>query len=141
MEGDCPQAGDVRSAEFRLYAVAHFLRGVVGISEGEYFRRASLAVANEGRDATRQNGGFARAGPGNHQQRTVHVLDGFRWRSSGVTAAARAVDFETAIECRITEEGVNPAVRNLASGEFGEGDGCGRDRRRFGSEDSVAQRC
>jgi 3-hydroxyisobutyrate dehydrogenase-like beta-hydroxyacid dehydrogenase len=37
---------------------------------------------------------------------------GYALMFGGSAAAARAVDVETAIACRITEEGVNPAVRN-----------------------------
>jgi hypothetical protein len=37
-----------------------------------------------------------------------------RWRSSGVTEAARAVDFVEAINPRIAERHVNLVVRNFA---------------------------
>ena len=83
-------------------------------------------------DAAGENGGLARARAGDNQDGTVDVLDGLPLALVRPLADARAVDFD-AITCRITEEVVNPAVRNLASGELGERYGGGCDSRCFGS--------
>ena len=55
----------------------HQLGGrVASVGDGQDFVRPGGFAANEMSDAARQHRGLARPGAGDHQHRTVHVLDG-----------------------------------------------------------------
>ena len=62
--------------QFRAHALLHFGGGVVGVGERKNFVRAGVALANQVGDALREDGSLAGAGAGNHQHRSMNVLDG-----------------------------------------------------------------
>jgi hypothetical protein len=71
-----PHAGDAR-AQQRLDPPAHFFRRFVGERDGEDFVRLRVTVADEIRDAARDDARLAGARARENQQRPADVQDRF----------------------------------------------------------------
>ena len=76
MKGASLQAVDGGTLQFLADAGQHLRGGIVGVGERKNFVRAGVTFADEVGHALREHGGLPRAGPGNHQHRTMNVFDG-----------------------------------------------------------------
>ena len=77
VEGAEPGHALDRFADHRADAQLHLARRLVGEGDGENFRRARAAEAEDVRDAGRQHAGLAGAGAGQHQHGAIERLDRF----------------------------------------------------------------
>ncbi len=71
------QAGHVGPAQLFLHPLAHFLRCVLGISDGEDFVGPGMPFADQVSDAPGENGSLARARAGDDQHWAVDMFDRF----------------------------------------------------------------
>jgi hypothetical protein len=76
MKGASLQAGDGATLQFPSDAGHHLRGGIVGVGKRKNFVRAGVTFAEEVGHALREHGGLPRAGPGNHQHRTMNVSNG-----------------------------------------------------------------
>ena len=65
------------TAEQFLDTIAHFGGGVVGVCQGEYLIGTRMALTNQTLNTMGQHRRLARARAGDHEHRTVDVLNGF----------------------------------------------------------------
>jgi hypothetical protein len=77
MECRHPHAAAVRARQKRLDARAHFFRRLVRERDGEHIVGLRVTVPDEIGDAARDDAGLPGAGPGQNEERSVDVENGF----------------------------------------------------------------
>ena len=65
------QAFRIEAAQLSLYPLPHFIRSIVGVSEGQNFVRAGVAFPNEIYDPANEDRSLASTGTGQHQHGTA----------------------------------------------------------------------
>src|SRR5882724_2554988 len=77
MKGGYPQTGQVGSTQLLLDPLAHFLSGVLGVSDGKNLVGPGVALADQAGDALSEDSRLPRTRAGDHQHGAVNVLNRF----------------------------------------------------------------
>lgn len=76
VEGRDAQAGQVGPAQLLLHPLTHLLGGILGVGNSQNFVGTGMAFANQASDALGQDRGLSGSRTGDHQHRSVNMLDG-----------------------------------------------------------------